>query len=91
MRKLTYVLAILAAASTAAFANDLKQDNKASSSAPTISATQMNDAEMDKVTAGQGTGIGTADEHGRGRHIDRPDFFAGAPGSGRCIHHPACL
>jgi hypothetical protein len=51
MKKLTYVLAILAAASTAAMANDLKQDKKAT--APAISATQMNDAEMDKVTAGR--------------------------------------
>ena len=86
MKKMTCVLAILAAASTAALAKDLKQDNKASSNAPTVSATQMNDAEMDKVTAGQGTGIGTAEEHGRGRHIGRPDFSLGAPGSGRCIH-----
>jgi hypothetical protein len=63
MQKLTYVLAILAAASTAAVAKDLKQDNKASSNAPMISAAQMNDAEMDKVTAGQGQGVTTAGEH----------------------------
>jgi hypothetical protein len=50
MKKLTCVLAILAAASTAAMAKDLKQDKKAT--APTVSATQMTDAEMDKVTAG---------------------------------------
>ena len=43
------VLAILAAASTAAVAKDLKQDQKAP--APTVKAT-MSDAEMDKVTAG---------------------------------------
>ena len=49
MKKITCVLAILAAASTAAVAKDLKQDKKAAS---TISATQMSDAEMDKVTAG---------------------------------------
>jgi len=49
MKKITCVLAILAAASTAAVAKDLKQDNKAN--APAVSATQMNDAEMDKVTA----------------------------------------
>jgi hypothetical protein len=50
MKKLVYVLAILAAASTAAMAKDLKQDNKAK--APAVSASQMTDAEMDKVTAG---------------------------------------
>jgi hypothetical protein len=48
MKKIVYVLAIFAAASTAAVAKDLKQ-NKA---APVVSATQMTDAEMDKVTAG---------------------------------------
>jgi hypothetical protein len=51
MRKSVCVLAILAASiSTAAVAKDLKQDKK--TTAPTVSATQMNDAEMDKVTAG---------------------------------------
>jgi hypothetical protein len=49
MKKLTCVLAILAAASTAAMAGDLKQDKKG---APTVAATEMTDAEMDKVTAG---------------------------------------
>ena len=52
MRKLVYAFAILAAAaiSTAAVAKDLKQDQKAT--APAVSATQMTDAEMDRVTAG---------------------------------------
>jgi hypothetical protein len=50
MKKLTCVLAILAAASTAAVAKDLKQDKKATT--PTVAATQMTDSEMDKVTAG---------------------------------------
>jgi hypothetical protein len=51
MRKSAYLLAILvAAASTAAAAKDLKRDQKAT--APAVSATQMTDAEMDKVTAG---------------------------------------
>jgi len=49
MKKLTCVLAILAAASTAAVAKDLKQDKKAT--VPTVAATQMTDAEMDQVTA----------------------------------------
>ena len=62
MKKLAYVLAILAAASTAAVAKDLKQGNKAS--APAVAATQMSDAEMDKVTAGQGFGVETAFFHG---------------------------
>jgi len=50
MQKLTCVLAILAAASTASVAKDLKQEKK--STAPTVTANQMTDAEMDKVTAG---------------------------------------
>jgi hypothetical protein len=50
MKKITCVLAILAAASTAAVAKDLKQDQKAQ--APGVAATQMNDDEMDRVTAG---------------------------------------
>jgi hypothetical protein len=50
MQKLTCVLAILAAASTAAVAKDLKQEKKAT--APTVAATEMTDAEMDRVTAG---------------------------------------
>ena len=52
MKKIVYVLAILAAASTAAVAKDLKQEKKATT--PAVSATQMTDAEMDKVTAGVG-------------------------------------
>jgi hypothetical protein len=64
MKKIVYALAILAAASTAAMANDLKENKK--STAPAISATQLNDAEMDRVTAGQGFGIGTAVDHNGG-------------------------
>jgi hypothetical protein len=82
MKKLTYVLAIIAAASTTALAKDLKQNKQA------VSATQMSESEMDKTTAGAGFGIGTAQENpGRGGAIGRPDFSPGAPGSGRCIHH----
>jgi hypothetical protein len=52
MRKSAYLLAILVAAvSTAAVAKDPKQDKRAT--APAVSATQMTDAEMDKVTAGE--------------------------------------
>jgi hypothetical protein len=50
MKKLTLVMAILAAASTVALAKDLQQQKK--TTAPTVAATQMNDAEMDKITAG---------------------------------------
>jgi mono/diheme cytochrome c family protein len=51
MKKIVCVLAILAAAaSTAALAKDLKQDNKATM--PAVAATQMTDAEMDRVTGG---------------------------------------
>jgi len=56
MKRLTCVLAILAAASTAALAKDLKQDKK--SIAPTATATPMTDAEMDKVTAGDAPTMG---------------------------------
>jgi hypothetical protein len=56
MKKITCVLAILAAASTAVVAKDLKQEKKAT--APTVAATQMTDAEMDKVTAGGSIEIG---------------------------------
>jgi hypothetical protein len=51
MRKSAYLLAILVAAvSTAAVAKDLKQGKK--STAPTVTASQLTDAEMDRVTAG---------------------------------------
>jgi ABC-type Fe3+ transport system substrate-binding protein len=57
MRKSAYLLAILlAAASTAAVAKDLKQEKKATAS--TVAATEMTDAEMDKVTAGGSIEIG---------------------------------
>ena len=52
MKKLTYAMAILAAASTAAVAKDLKREKKAT--APAVAATQMTDAEMDRVTAAAG-------------------------------------
>ena len=49
MTKSVCVLAVLAAAvSTSAVAKDFKQDKKATN----VPATQMNDADMDKVTAG---------------------------------------
>jgi hypothetical protein len=51
MTKSVYVIAIFAAAiSTSAVAKDLKQEKKAT--APAVTATQMSDSEMDKVTAG---------------------------------------
>jgi hypothetical protein len=50
MKKLTCVLAILAIASTAAVAKDLKQGKKATG--PAVAANEMTDAEMDRVTAG---------------------------------------
>ena len=57
------VLAVLAAAvSTSAVAKDLKQSKQA----PALSATQMTNSEMDKVTAGAGQGnawaFGKSDE-----------------------------
>jgi hypothetical protein len=56
MRKLVYAFAILAAAaSTVAVAGEIKQDQK--SATPTVSATQMSDTEMDKVTAGSAADV----------------------------------
>lgn len=46
MKTTVCVLAVLAAASTAAVAKDLKQDKKS------VAVTQMTNAEMDQVTAG---------------------------------------
>ena len=66
MKKSVCVLAVLAAAvSTSAVAKDLKQNKQA----PTVSATQMTNSEMDKVTGqghgqggvGNGFGLGTGD------------------------------
>jgi hypothetical protein len=62
-------LAILAAASTATVAKDLKQEKKAT--APTVSATQMSDAEMDKVTAGAPPAV----------YIYNPGRVSGYPGA----------
>jgi hypothetical protein len=69
MKKITCILAILAATSTAALAKDLKQDKKAT--VPAVSATQMTDAEMDKVTAGA-PGAG---------YIYNPGIVSGYPGA----------
>ena len=56
MTKSVFVLAVLAAAvSTSAVAKDLKQNRNTPD--PTVAATQMSDAEMDKVT---GAGPGNA-------------------------------
>jgi hypothetical protein len=70
MKKITCVLVILAAASTAAVAKDLKQDKKATTDAPAVSATQMSDSEMDKVTAGEQGGLGNGWGEGRGIGFD---------------------
>jgi hypothetical protein len=59
MKNIVCVVAILAAASTAAVAKDLKQDKKAT--APTVAATQMTDGEMDRVIGGFGYGLTTAE------------------------------
>ncbi len=51
MKKSVFVAVVIAAAcSSVAMAKDLKQDQKAT--VPTVAATQMTEAEMDKVTAG---------------------------------------
>jgi hypothetical protein len=58
MRKSIVVLAMLAAATSVAVAKDLNQDKKAE--VPAVAAKQMTDADMDKVTAGDGFGLSTA-------------------------------
>ena len=73
MKKSVCVLAVLAAAvSTSAVAKDLKQNKQA----PTVSATQMTNSEMDKVTAGAGLG------HGQGGVGNGFGRGTGAPGNG---------
>ena len=68
MKKSVCVLAVLAAAvSTSAVAKELKQKQ-----APTVSATQMTNSEMDKVTAGAQGGQGNGFGEG-----------TGAPGNGK--------
>jgi hypothetical protein len=60
MKTMVCVLAVLAAASTAAVAKDLKQDKKS------VAATQMTNNEMDRVTAG------LSFINGGGHPIDNP-------------------
>ena len=72
MKKSVCVLAVLAAAvSTSAVAKELKQKQ-----APTVSATQMTNSEMDKVTAGAGLW------HGQGGLVNGFGRGTGAPGNG---------
>jgi opacity protein-like surface antigen len=85
MMKSVCVIATLAAAiSTSAVAKDLKQDQKITGPAVTNSATQMNDADLDKVTAGVGQGITTACDAGGTCSFNGP-YSAGPvyPGYGR--------
>ncbi len=79
MKKITCVFAMLAVASSAALAKDLKQDKRAT--APTIAATQMNDAEMDKVTAG------AASHCAHGGCIGGPTYVPGPDGAHRSQAH----
>jgi hypothetical protein len=61
-------LAVLAAAiSTSAVAKDVKQNKQA----PTVSATQMTNAEMDKVTAGNNGANGGGTGFGGGNGMDK--------------------
>jgi hypothetical protein len=63
MTKSVCVLAVLAAAvSTSSVAKDLKQSKQA----PAVSATQMTNSEMDKVTAGAQGGLGNGFGQGTG-------------------------
>ena len=64
LKKLAYALTILGMASTMGLAEDLKQEKQAT--APKVSATQMTDSEMDKVTAGFNIGQQPFGPHGQG-------------------------
>jgi hypothetical protein len=89
------IIATLAAFSTAAVAQDIKQDQKAP--APTVQATVMSDSEMDKVTAGAGFGTDTAAPHAEGpthgisQHAISNAQSPGQPGFGNCTAgHAIC-
>ena len=69
MKKSIFVAAIIAAAcSGVALAGDAKQNQK-TTQAPTIKATHMSDAEMDKVTAGVNINATHACSHAGASHI----------------------
>jgi hypothetical protein len=80
MRKSIVVIAMLAVATSVAVAKDLKQDKRAA--APAVTAAQMTDAEMNKVTAGNnglnGAGVGYGNGNGCncGRGADRNNVHA---------------
>jgi hypothetical protein len=59
MKKFVLVLAVMAASCSIAAANELKQDKVL-----ITAATQMTDAEMDKVTAGAASGWQICNPHG---------------------------
>jgi hypothetical protein len=82
MRKSVFVLAVIGAAcSGVAFAGEVKKDG---ADAPTVKATTMSDADMDKVTAGAGFGLLTASSNNGG-------FANGSPHLGALDHPPAGL
>jgi len=86
MKKTLVVLAALAAATNFAVAKELKQDSK--QQPPTISATQMSDAEMDKVTAGDtvsvnNRGASLIQQVGAGGQSDHRNANQGSINSGK--------
>jgi hypothetical protein len=82
MKKSVCVLAVLAAAvSTSAVAKELKQNKQA----PTVSATQMTNSEMDKVTAGAQGGQGNG--WGGGEGLGNPTNLHGKNGNGQGPAH----
>ena len=85
MKKSVCVLAVLAAAvSTSAVAKDLKQNKQA----PAVSATQMTNSEMDKVTAGAGQGHGQGGVgNGFGEGTGAPGMGKGQGGGGLLLGH----
>jgi hypothetical protein len=88
MRKSVFVLAVIGAAcSSVAFAGEVKQTKAA---APVVKATTMSDAQMDKVTAGDGFGNLTANGTfgpGNGNPQGDPGLHGNSPrtpGLGNC-------
>ena len=85
MNRIAYLLVIVAATSTAAVAKESKK-----SATPTVTANQMTDAEMDRVTAGlyfvNGNGQ-TVNNPGQGTMPGTTCYCA--PGIGRSLSTPA--
>jgi hypothetical protein len=80
MWKSAFVIAVVAACSSVAFAAEVKQGK---TPAPAVKAQTMNDADMDKVTAGAGIGHAYAFGQQDGKGWQATDFV----GNGKALGH----